>query len=60
MWSLKVPGQFQKICKVQKLKGLEPGPEPTPPDVENIDEKPSEGSVENITYPSLKSDFRTE
>jgi len=28
--------------KVQKLKGLEPGPEPTPPDVENIDEKPSE------------------
>jgi len=28
--------------KVQKLKGLEPGPEPTPPDVENIEEKPNE------------------
>lgn len=28
--------------KVQKLKGLEPGPEPTPPDVENTEEKPSE------------------
>ena len=36
-----------KIRKVQKLKGLEPGPEPTPPDVENIDEKPSEGYFKN-------------
>ena len=36
-------GSILKILKVQKLKGLEPGPEPTPPDVENIDEKPSEG-----------------
>lgn len=28
--------------KVQKLKGLEPGPEPTPPDVENAEEKANE------------------
>ena len=37
-----------KILKVQKLKGLEPGPEPTPPDVENVDEKPSEGYFKKI------------